>query len=169
MAFPHLPWHFDLAFSSLVLKCSSNSLGGLIRGSENRISSAEELFDWLPPSASLTVFISWLSITISGCDWPDRIRWCCTGFLPTFDGFGKASLNDDTYWWNLFTWSLRLASDQECHTELSTENWISCMAEIKHTFHRGKLLELFPSLGTQQSLTSFFFSRFLFILLAEFF
>ena len=68
MAFPHLPWHFDLAFSSLVLKCSSNSLGGLIRGSENRISSAEELFDWLPPSASLTVFISWLSITISVID-----------------------------------------------------------------------------------------------------
>ena len=108
MGFPHLPRHLDMTFGSLVLKCSSSSFGGSTRGSENWISSVEELFDWLPPPASLVVFISYLLITISGSDWPDWISWCYPGFLLGFDCFGKASLNNGTYWGSLFTWSFHL-------------------------------------------------------------
>ena len=34
MVFPHLPWQFDMTFRSLILNCSSNSLGESTRGSE---------------------------------------------------------------------------------------------------------------------------------------
>ena len=34
-----LPWHFDMAFGTLVLKCSSNFLGVPTQGSENRFFS----------------------------------------------------------------------------------------------------------------------------------
>lgn len=88
MGFPHLPRHLDMTFGSLVLKCRSSSFGGSTRGSENWISSDWISSDWLPPPASLVEFISYLSITISGCDWPDRISW-----LPRFSSriwlFGK--------------------------------------------------------------------------------
>ena len=83
-----------MAFGRVVLKSSSNSSGGSNLGSENRISSIKQFFGWLPLSTWLTVFILCLSIKISGSDWPDRIRWCCPGFLPAFNG--KASLNDGT-------------------------------------------------------------------------
>ena len=68
MAFLHLLLHFDMVFGSLVLKCSSNCSGGLTQTPENQISSAEELFSWLPPSGLLAVSISCLSITISVTD-----------------------------------------------------------------------------------------------------
>ena len=58
MTSPNLHSHFDMAFGSLVLNCNSIYLGVSTRGSEKRISSAEELFGWLPPSTSLAVFIS---------------------------------------------------------------------------------------------------------------
>ena len=83
-----------MAFGRVVLKSSSNSSGGSNLGSENRISSIKQFFGWLPLSTWLTVFILCLSIKISGSDWPDRIHWCCPGFLPAFNG--KASLNDGT-------------------------------------------------------------------------
>ena len=80
--------------SHMVLKSSSNYLGGSTRGSKNRISSAEELFDWFPHSTLFAIFISCLSITISGSDLPDRICWCCPGFLTVFNVIVKLSLND---------------------------------------------------------------------------
>ena len=109
--------------SHMVLTSSSNYLGGSTRGSKNRISSAEELFDWFPHSTSFAIFISCLSITISGSDLPDRICWYCPGFLTEFNIILKVSLNDRLYWQNLFTCSLRFASDQKSQAELSMENF----------------------------------------------
>ena len=111
MVFPHLPWHFDMVFGNLVPKCSSNYIGRSTRGSENRISSAEELFSWLPPSASFAIFISCLSITQSDSDWPDRIRWCCPGFFQRLMVSERRHSTMVHIDWNLFTRSLRLASD----------------------------------------------------------
>ena len=151
--FPHVPWHFDMAFGSFVLKCISNSLEDSKNYLVGFLCQHCLKYWWHVYRSSYLVLIHQIEC-----------------FLPVVDGFGKMLLDDGAYWRNLFTWSEGLASVQVCYSEISAEDFLygwdkQCLPPWKIVWSYSKK---FLELSVSWQAFYCYFSGFLFKLLTKF-
>ena len=165
MAFPHLPWNFDMTFRRFVFKCSSNFLGGLRIRKSNVFC---QRITWLPSFVSIACNIYLVLVDHSIWFW---LTWSNPLVLPRFSSSVWWFWKGVAQQWYILAKSFHVILLQTKNATLNFPRRISCMYEIKHTTQRGKQLELLPSLGAQHLWQDFYwyFSGFVFKLLATFF